>query len=138
MLNEVPSLCAATASVAFVLAFIAAWFEPAKRTAGTLLGLVALGVLTYTAGASSIESLITSEHQAVTNPSLIQLFGLALAGVGVLLYSRRPVTMTLPDAPIRRWQSLLRGNGPSAPSPWGRGGSLRCYPDKPQSIQKAK
>jgi len=102
MLNEVPSLCAATASVAFVLAFMAAWFEPAKRTPGTLLGLVALAVLTYTAGATTIESIIFSEHQAVTNPSLIQLFGLAIAGVGLLLYGRRPVTLTLPDAPIRR------------------------------------
>ena len=102
MLNDVPSLCAATASVAFVLAFLAAWFEPAKRTPGTLLGLVALGVLSYVAGAPTIESLITSKHIPITNPSLVHLFGLAIAGAGVLMYSRRPVTLTLPETPIKR------------------------------------
>ena len=102
MLNEVPSLCAATASVAFVLAFLAAWFEPAKRTPGTLLGLVALAVLTYTAGASTIESLIRTEHVPANNPSLVVLFGLAIAGLGLLFYSRRPVMMTIPETPIRR------------------------------------
>lgn len=61
-----------------------------------------LAVLTYTAGASTIESLIRTEHVPANNPSLVVLFGLAIAGLGLLFYSRRPVMMTIPETPIRR------------------------------------
>lgn len=104
MLQDVQSLSAATASVAFVLAFLAAWFEPAKRTPGTLLGLVALAVLCYAAGHSTIDAFIAPAGVFVVsgNPSVLELAGLLVAGAGVLTYSRRPVSVTLPETPMRR------------------------------------
>ncbi len=103
MLETIQSLSAATASVAFVLAFLAAWFEPAKRTPGTLLGLVALALLCYTAGSATIESFFVVDAAALSaEPGLLQLVALAVAAAGLLFYARRPVVLTLPESPIRR------------------------------------
>lgn len=102
MIQDVQSLSAATASVAFVLAFFAAWFEPAKRTPGTLIGLVALAVLSYWAGHSTIDGLFALTQAEAYNPGAVQLLGVAIAGAGVLLYGRRPVSITLPETPMRR------------------------------------
>ena len=103
MLNDVQSLSAATASAAFVLAFFAAWFEPAKRTPGTLLGLVALALLTYHAGSGTVDALFVDHPSSLAgNPGILQLLALVIASSGVLFYSRRPVTITLPETPIRR------------------------------------
>lgn len=107
MPDSLQTFATAIAMGAFTLAFMAAWFEAPKRTASTLLGLLALAVLTYSAlGASTVLAYFTGNFFPNTlmtdSISSVKLAGLAIAGVGVLLYSRRPVQVTLADTPIKR------------------------------------
>lgn len=106
MVQNAHLIATAIALASFTLAFFAAWFEPKKRTPGTLLGLIALGVLTYSTAPQSINSVLYSGKFALASAfSLqtgIQLAGIMIAGIGVLLYSRKPITMTMPESPIKR------------------------------------
>lgn len=102
MVQDVPPLMAATASVAFVLAFVAAWFEPAKRTAGTLLGLVALAMLSYLAGSPVVDAVFGVHEAGARGPNILELIGLAIGASGVLVYGHRPVQVTVAATPLRR------------------------------------
>jgi len=106
MVQNAHLIATAIALAAFALAFGAAWFEPKKRTPGTLIGLLGLCLLTYSTAPDAIDSIVYSGFLASsTTFSLqvgLQLAGVTIAAIGVLMFSRRPVVMTLPDAPIKR------------------------------------
>ncbi|GAB5495863.1 MAG: hypothetical protein Phyf2KO_09430 [Phycisphaerales bacterium] len=107
MPDDLQTFSTVIALLAFAGAFVAAWFETAKRTPGTLIGLFGLCVLTVaTVGLGPVWSFITfrfTDPIAVsTSITIPQLSGLAIASIGILCFSRRPVQVTLGDSPIKR------------------------------------
>jgi diguanylate cyclase (GGDEF)-like protein len=106
MVQSAHLFATALALAVFGLAFVAAWFEPKKRTPGTLLGIFGLGLLTYSTSPGTINSIVYSGTISISDSfSLvtgIRLAGIIVAALGVLMYSRRSVVINIPDSPIKR------------------------------------
>ncbi|HED53068.1 MAG TPA: EAL domain-containing protein [Phycisphaerales bacterium] len=107
MVVESHSLAALVAAGALGAAFVAAWFEEAKRTPAVLISLFALSFVMLSMSRTVIGH--TAPWLAYPNwlgldasPSTGEMIGLALTSVGVLLLSRRGATAASSTRSLQR------------------------------------